>query len=264
MIDQALYDNERSYWEDRLGADVRPNSVGFHGLSDTYVSWLYRVRAHRFSRIVKPFLRPGMRVLDIGSGGGFYIDLWRRLGVHDISATDLTEASLRAIRRRFPAVETKQFDVGGAVVPFTEGSFDAISCMDVVHHLMDDGAYERAFEHCARLLKPGGVVIFTDTFLHGPAYRGPHHISRSLIHIERVLRTAGLKLAVRRPMFVLMNNPLDSRSRLFKFYWKVLSFISENRYIGMLTGILLYPFELLLTSLLREGPSSDIAIAVRT
>lgn len=263
MTERALYDNERTYWEERLGADVRPNSVGFRGLSDSYVSWLYRVRAHRFSRIVKPFLRPGMLVLDIGSGGGFYIDLWRRLGVRDITATDLTEASLRAIRKRFPGVETTQFDVGSESAPFGEETFDAITCMDVVHHLMDDGAYERAFEHCARMLKPGGVVIFTDSFLHGPAYRGPHHISRSLIHIERVLRTAGLKLAVRKPMFVLMNNPIDSRSMLFKFYWKVLSFISENRYIGMLTGMILYPLELLATSLLREGPSSDIAVAVR-
>lgn len=263
MTGDSLYDNERSYWEARLGNDVPLNSVGYHGLSDAYVAWLYRVRARQFLRVVRPFARTGMRVLDAGSGGGFYVSLWRRLGAARITATDLTQASLKALERRFPGIETAQFDLGGAHLPAPAGSFDAVSCMDVLHHLMDDGAYERAIRNCAAMLKPGGVLVFTDNFLHGPAYWGSHHVSRPLAQIERVIHDAGLRMSVRKPMFVLMNNPIDSRSKVFKYYWKAMSFASEFPPIGAVTGAALYPIELALTAALREGPSTEIAVAVK-
>lgn len=255
------YDNELSYWEKRLGADVPLNSVGYRGLSDSFVAWLYRVRARRFTAVARPYVKPQMRVLDVGSGGGFYVSLWKQLGVTDVTATDLTQASLRALNRRFSDIATAPFDIGAPELPFAAESFDAISCMDVVHHLMDDGAYQRAFENCARLLRPGGVLIFTDNFLHGPAYRGPHHVSRSLIHIEQVVRAADLRLEQRVPMFVIMNNPIDSRNPLFKFYWRAMNFALRNGTFGKCAGMLLYPLEISLTSILREGPSTEIGVA---
>jgi len=261
MMEQAVYDNELGYWEQRLGDDVPLNSVGYHGLSDAFVSWLYRLRARRFCAAARRLIRPQMRVLDIGSGGGFYVDLWAGLGAKNITATDLTQASIRAIRRRFPNIEALPFDVGSDQVPFEPASFEAVSCMDVVHHIIDDGAYARAFENCARILSPGGHLIFTDNFLHGPEFRAPHSASRSLIHIEQVLRDAGFEIVSRRPMFVLMNYPVDSRSEFFKFYWKVVSFAVQNRHAGRLIGMTLYPIEALLTSILKEGPSTEIVVA---
>lgn len=262
-MERTLQDAERAYWEGRLGEDVSLNSVGYYGLSDNYVAWLYRIRARQFKRAVRDYVRPGMRVLDVGSGGGFYVSLWQSLGAGAITATDLTENSLRAIERRFPDVTTRQFDVGAPEVPAGLEGFDAISCMDVLHHLVDDEQYERALANCARLLKPGGMLVFTENFLHAPAYRGPHSVSRPLIHIERVLRGAGFRIALRRPMFVLMNRPLDSRSRIFAAYWKGLSYASENALVGGMLGALLYAPELALTALLREGPSTEICVAVR-
>lgn len=263
MTTDTLYDNERTYWEQRLGDDVPLNSVGYHGLSDAFVAWLYRVRRRRFLRLMRPFAAPNMRVLDVGSGGGFYVALWQRLGVTQITATDLTRASLRALSRRFAGIETAQFDIGGTQLPAPAGSFDAVSCMDVLHHLMDDAAYERSIKNCARLLRPGGALVFTDNFLHAAAYRGPHHVSRPLVQIERILRDAGLRMSVRKPMFVLMNNPVDSRSKVFKYYWKAMSFAAEYSPIGAAAGALLYPMELALTAVLPEGPSTEIAVALK-
>lgn len=262
-MDSTLEDSERTYWEQRLGEDVPLNSVGYFGLSDAYVAWLYRVRAHRFKAAVAPHVKPGTRVLDVGSGGGFYVGLWRNLGAADVTATDLTQASLNAVARRFPGVKTRQFDVGAQDTPFEPESFDAISCMDVLHHLMDDAQYERALQHFARMLRPGGMLIFTDNFLHGPEYRGAHSVSRPLVQIEHFLRGAGLRIAQRKPMFVLMNNPIDSHSGAFKFYWKVVSYLSENPLAGKAIGAALYPCEIALTSLLSEGPSTEFCLVVR-
>src|SRR5579883_1253316 len=262
-MERALQDAERAYWEGRLGEDVSLNSVGYYGLSDNYVAWLYRIRARQFKRAVRDYVRPGMRVLDVGSGGGFYVSLWQSLGVGAITATDLTENSLRAIERRFPDVTTRQFDVGALEVPAGLEGFDAISCMDVLHHLVDDEQYERALANCARLLKPGGMLVFTENFLHGPAYRGPHSVSRPLIHIERILRGQGFSIALRKPMFVLMNNPIDSDNPFLKFYWRALNYLAEIPVAGGVAGALLYPPEVLATSLLSEGPSTELCIATK-
>ena len=43
-MQMTIHDAERSYWEQRLGADVPLHSVGFHGLSNAFVRWLYRDR----------------------------------------------------------------------------------------------------------------------------------------------------------------------------------------------------------------------------
>lgn len=257
-------DAERAYWEQRLGADVPLHSVGYHGLSNAFVSWLYRVRVRRFRSMARAYARPRMRVLDVGSGGGFYLALWRSLGVRDLTATDLTQASLSAIRRRFPGVQTARFDVGDPNLPLEAGAFDAITCMDVMHHIMEDAQYDQAMHNFARLLRPGGVLLFTDNFLHTQqTFLAPHSANRPLAQIESSLRAAGFSVQKRRPMFVLMNNPVDSSNALFKFYWRAMSFLCENAVFGAIAGALLYPLELLLTSVLTEGPSTEICVARR-
>jgi SAM-dependent methyltransferase len=257
-------DLERAYWEQRLGPDVPLHAVGFQGLSNTYVAWLYRVRAHRFLTLVRPLVRAGMHVLDAGSGGGFCIDLWRRLGVERIVAGDLTQASLDALAQRFPQIETKRFNVADQALPLPEQAFDAVSCFDVMHHIVDDQAYRQALRNFARTLRPGGHLIFTDNFLH--ADRGlvaPHSAYRPLHQIESLLKDAGFVVEVRRPVFVLMNCPVDSRNPIFKFYWKVMDVLCGHPVAGYVLGAVLYPLELALTSLLREGPSTELCIARR-
>jgi ubiquinone/menaquinone biosynthesis C-methylase UbiE len=256
-------DAERTYWEKRLGTSVSLNSVGYFGLSDAYVAFLYKIRRRQFLRLAGAFARPGMRVLDVGSGGGFYVDLWRSLGIREIAATDITDASVNVLRTRYPNIDAGRADIGDEQLPFPEESFDAISCMDVVHHLVEDERYDRAIANCSRMLKPGGRMVFTENFLHGPAFRAPHSVSRPLDYIEGALARAGLQVEERRPMFVLMNNPVDSRNRFAHLYWKILSFVSENTLVGAITGTLLYPFEVVLTTVLREGPSTEIMVCRR-
>jgi SAM-dependent methyltransferase len=260
----------KGYWERRFQSGPSLDTVGWLGLGLAFNRWMYRVRSSIFRTRVRRALRAcgiapqTAKVLDVGSGSGFYLDLWQRMGVRKISGCDLTQAAVAKLQGLFPGVEVSQADIGDERVPFEPASFDAISCMDVLFHIVDDARYERAIRTCASLLRPGGILVFTDNFLHGGSIRIAHQASRSLHEIETAIASAGLTVIERRPVFVLMNTPVDSHSRPLQFFWRVLNAV-VRRYptLGSPAGMTLYPPELILSSVLPEGPSTEMMICRR-
>ena len=67
----------------------------------------------------------------------------------------------------------------------------------------------------------------------------------------------GLEIVKRVPVFVIMNDPIDSTNRFLKrFYWKIEKFASKNEFLGFI----LYPIELFLLVFIKEGPSTEIMV----
>ena len=102
-------------------------------------------------------LRPGMRVLDAACGTGNYTVALAAAGGAmvglDISHVMLAEA------RKQPGAGW----VAGReeALPFADASFDAVTCVNAVHHFADADA---AFCEFRRVLRPGGhVAMFTNT-----------------------------------------------------------------------------------------------------
>jgi SAM-dependent methyltransferase len=165
------------------------------------------------------------------------------------------------LAERFPEYDFVQMDIGGATNQFAASRFDAVSIMDVLFHIVDDTSYRRAFFNLARLLKPGGFLLFTENFLHQEAHRAPHQVQRTLPEIELMLQDVGLTPVLRRPQFVLMNMPIDSRSAIHHRFWSLLTkAVRRHRAFGNILGALLYQPELALASWLREGPSTELMI----
>jgi SAM-dependent methyltransferase len=270
--------NPAEYWEGRLRRDFSLCGVGYVGLGQPYNDWLYRVRKRVFRRIVSliDVDFPRAEVLDIGSGTGFYIERWKEAGVRRVTGVDLTQVAVEALRRRFPEDTFVQADIARAGLTgsppgapdrdqLRPGSYDVISAFDILFHIVDDRGYERAIGNIASLLRPGGWFVFSENFLRGPAVRAPHVVSRSQGEITDLLEAHGLHLHRRGPMFVLMNYPVDTASGLPRALWSALTLpLRVNRRLGQVTGFLLgaalYPFELLLTAGLREGPSTEFAL----
>lgn len=256
----------RTYWEDRFKDGPSLETVGWLGLGRGFNAWMYRVRARLFLARVGAMLKrldldPNrIGVLDIGSGSGFYIDLWRRIGANAISGCDLTQASVVSLERRYPDAHFSRTDIGEPDLPYEAHTFDAISCMDVLFHIMDDKRYARAIQNCARLLRSGGLFILTDNCLHGQERRGAHQVSRTLEHVENAVAAAGLSIVERRPVFVLMNTPADTNSRMLHCIWNVTQRAARHPTIGTVAGFSLFPLELALASALREGPSTEMLI----
>jgi len=107
----------------------------------------------------KLYLKPGMRVLDIGSGWGGTAIYLNRVADVDVLGITLSEEQLKVARRR--AAEAGVADrVRFELIDYRhlEGSFDRIVSIGMFEHV---GAahYEEFYAKCRELLAPDGVML---------------------------------------------------------------------------------------------------------
>ncbi len=104
----------------------------------------------------RPF--EGLRLLDIGCGGGLLSEPMARLGF-DVTAVDASERNIKTASTHaaeqgltidFRASTAEQLEADGA------GPFDVILNMEVIEHVADPCEFLRT---CARLLAPDGLMI---------------------------------------------------------------------------------------------------------
>jgi predicted TPR repeat methyltransferase len=204
-------------------------------------------------------------ILDIGSGTGFYIKRWKQLRVKSITGSDITLVAVEKLKSGFPHDEFFQMDIGDDSAGLHQYRYDIISAFDVLFHIMDDHQFEKALQNISILLKPGGLFLFSDNFLHKKPEKAFDQVNRSLKSIIQVLDETGFYIVKRVPMFVLMANPIDSDNQLLKLFWRIIkSSIARKEAIGFVWGVTLYPLELILTSLLKESPTTEMMICKKS
>jgi SAM-dependent methyltransferase len=259
----------KAYWEQRLSESYGPQGVGHVSLGSSFNRWAYRARRHAYRRMVRPLLgdRSATRVLDVGSGTGFYIDRWRELGIDQIVGLDLTETAVSHLRTAYPGLTFVVADIGADSLPLEPGSFDFVSAFDIFYHIVDDQAYGRAIRNVFSLLKPGGYFVWSDMFLQSgiadgdPAAAGRSGVSRSLDMSTGLLRSAGFEIVSRRPLLWLMNTPADSTSRLLHSWWRhLMSVVRRGERAGNIVGALVFPVELALIRVTHESPTMEIMV----
>jgi len=253
-----------NYWEKRLSEKWGLHGVGHVSYGRAYNKYLYHVRRGVFLRHTGclPIRFRDATVLDVGSGTGFWVEVWKSLGVRSITASDITSFAVENLRVAHPGIKTIQFDISDSRKAEDMGEkYDLISAIDVMFHIISDRDFDRALANVAQLLKPSGFFIFSDNFVHKATARSSHQVSRTLAEVTRELACHRLRILKRVPMFVLMNTPVDTGSSFPKILWRVLMApVKVLPPLGEIYGALLSPLELLLTKLLHESPSTELAI----
>ena len=100
---------------------------------------------------------PRARVLDVGCGTGNVLRLMQRLGVHKLSANDISAEMVDLASAKFPSVDFRVGPIEDQSYP--PGSFDVVVGFSMLHHLPDLPLF---FDWLSRVLRPGGVFAFSD------------------------------------------------------------------------------------------------------
>ena len=138
--------------------DPRGPMAMLHRFNPVRLAFIKQVACQHFAREERRLdALAGLRMLDIGCGGGILSEPLARLGAAvlgaDPSATNIEAAKLHAAE----AGVTADYRVSTAEALADENErFDIVLAMEVVEHVADIGLF---IEHCAEMVKPGGLMI---------------------------------------------------------------------------------------------------------
>lgn len=144
-----------------------------------FEKWLINRRGPRsFRRLLDRLARAGQlpmgnasRVLELGAGNGaLSIVIQERFQPAGIWVTDYDGAQVVVARRNFeahfgnvpPSVTLEEGD--GTHLAYPDHVFDVVIAHYVLHHFGDSHAIVRGLDEVARVLKPGGRLLYAEMF----------------------------------------------------------------------------------------------------
>jgi len=182
-----------------VGATVDPDEVAFfakiadswwdphgpfkplHQLNPTRLTYIRREVTAHFGldeKATAPF--KGLRLLDIGCGGGLISEPMCRLGA-DVVAVDASEKNIKtaSVHAEAGGLEIDFRNTTAEALAEAGEQFDVIVNMEVIEHVADVDAYLAA---CRKLLKPEGIMLLSTINRTAKAYLF------AIIGAERVMR----------------------------------------------------------------------------
>jgi 2-polyprenyl-6-hydroxyphenyl methylase/3-demethylubiquinone-9 3-methyltransferase len=161
--------------------DVNGKFKPLHMLNPCRLDYINAQIAAEFERDLKqnkPYA--GLRILDIGCGGGLLSEPMARLGAEVVGA-DAAERNIPVARVHAAqsGLEIDYRHTTAEALAADGEQFDVVLNMEVVEHVADPQSYTDA---CAALLKPGGLMICSTI------NRNPKSYAMAIIGAEHVMR----------------------------------------------------------------------------
>jgi SAM-dependent methyltransferase len=177
---------EDGYWQGLIRADSPDalDEVGHTDMGRSFNKHAYRVRQRAMQDAVREsgVLEAGGKVFEAGFGVGFYIPLWQRANAVVMGA-DISPRAVANVRTRFPSYDLRESDLVSlhqwSDWSVLVESFDLVTAIDVLYHIVDDEMATIALNNLAALVRPGGVLLVTEKFPeHDTTVREHVHVTR--------------------------------------------------------------------------------------
>jgi SAM-dependent methyltransferase len=195
-----------NYWDRRLVANLNLRGTGHRAFDLEYNRWMYQAQRDCFESLIErhDVRIAGQRVLDIGSGTGFFVGAYQQHNAAELCGVDISQTSVSFLRRTFPTGHFAVCDISAADFTF-DGPFDVVSAISVLYHIIDDGRFESALNNICRLLTDGGFLFLSDTFRYPLLPTARHARMRPLEHYEAIFEQHGVKTLEILPLYYLLN-----------------------------------------------------------
>lgn len=118
---------------------------------------LHDINPARLSLIQNTISLSGLRVLDVGCGGGILSEAIAKCGA-TVTGLDVEPEALACARAHALQQQLAINYVCQPIETYCEDAFDVITCMEMLEHVSEP---EWVIQHCARLLKEGGYLFLS-------------------------------------------------------------------------------------------------------
>ncbi len=198
--------NTQRYWEERLTLNLNLRGTGHRAFGMDYNKWLYQAQTDCLDLLIAQHNIDvaGQRVLDVGSGSGFFVDYFAQRGAGTIYGVDITEVSVAHLRETYPQHTFLTCDIADTQ-PSIDHDFQLISVMSVLYHILDDTRFATAVTNLAHWLMPGGYLFISDTFAPSLLLTARHARFRTLHEYEQILLEHEIEIVDLIPVYYLLN-----------------------------------------------------------
>lgn len=108
---------------------------------------------------IKKYLRPGMRIAEIGAGTGRYSLALADMG-YQVNAVELVDRNIDVFKSKMKPSQRVSVVQGDAVnLPFDDGIYDITLLLGPMYHLFSRSDQSKAIEEALRVTKTGGIVF---------------------------------------------------------------------------------------------------------
>jgi ubiquinone/menaquinone biosynthesis C-methylase UbiE len=114
----------------------------------------------------------GDHLLEVGPGPGATTDVLRHT-VAKLTAVEVDAALAAALGERLAGTNVEVLHADATALPFEDGQFSAAICLTMLHHVPTVAEQDRILAGMARVVRPGGWVIGSDS-IDSPEFRSFH------------------------------------------------------------------------------------------
>ncbi|AOW51770.1 TPA: bifunctional 2-polyprenyl-6-hydroxyphenol methylase/3-demethylubiquinol 3-O-methyltransferase UbiG [Legionella pneumophila subsp. pneumophila] len=129
---------------------------------------LHDINGTRFEFISEHINLKGLRVLDVGCGGGILCESMAKAGAY-VSGLDAEPEAIQVAKEHAHKNQLQIDYFCNPIEEYENQGFDVITCMELLEHVQNP---ELVLQHCKRLLKPNGLLFLSTISRTLKAYLG--------------------------------------------------------------------------------------------
>lgn len=149
----------KAYWESRLAAQQGLRGVGHISFGERYNEWLYRAKRRTLESALREIPLTGKTVLDVGAGTGYFVQWYIGRGAR-VCGVDIAQNAVERLRQLYDG-DFRVADISAPHAPEL-GEYDVVNVWDVMYHIVDNDAFERALRFLVARVRRGGSLLITD------------------------------------------------------------------------------------------------------